>query len=155
MQVLIWSFVQNKMSAFSRSALLFSLVRCIRRQQQFPCLTHIKTAQSTAARGRDVHSFSARYLADRVVHPWTLYQRSLSTEVPDPFMYKQFKTVPYTIYCLTVFSPWYYSFNFFRHHLKKMITHLYPNTPLMKSPKQRKCSSSRSEGFPGHVLQRT
>lgn len=94
------------MSAFSRSALLFSLVRCVRRQQQFPCLTHIKTAQSTAARGRDVHSFSARCLADRVVkHPWTLYQRSLSTEVPDTFMYKQFNTVLYTIYCLTVFSP--------------------------------------------------
>ncbi|XP_056125994.1 G-rich sequence factor 1 [Rhinichthys klamathensis goyatoka] len=72
------------MSAFSRSALLFSLVRSVRRQQQFPCLeTHIKTAQSTAARGRYVHSCSARYLADREFkHPWTLYQRSLSIEAP-------------------------------------------------------------------------
>ncbi|CAM4539599.1 hypothetical protein PO909_025715 [Leuciscus waleckii] len=72
------------MSAFSRSALLFSLVRSIRRQQQFPCLeTHIKTALSTAARGRYVHSCSARYLADREFkHPWTLYQRSLSIEAP-------------------------------------------------------------------------
>ncbi|XP_067294431.1 G-rich sequence factor 1 [Pseudorasbora parva] len=73
------------MSAFSRSALLFSLVRCVRRQQQFPCLetlNHIKTAQVTA-RGRNVHSCSARYLADlEVKHPWTLYQRSLSTEAP-------------------------------------------------------------------------
>ncbi|KAL1274829.1 hypothetical protein QQF64_027643 [Cirrhinus molitorella] len=74
------------MSAFSRSALLLSLVRCIRRQQQFPCvdtLNHIKTAQFTVARGRDVHSCSARYFADREVkHPWTLYQRRLFTEAP-------------------------------------------------------------------------
>ncbi|XP_077087604.1 G-rich sequence factor 1 [Siphateles boraxobius] len=72
------------MPAFSRSALLFSLVRSFRRQQQFSCLeTHVKTAQSTAARGRYVHSSSARYLADREFkHPWTLYQRSLSIEAP-------------------------------------------------------------------------
>ncbi|XP_050964748.1 G-rich sequence factor 1 [Labeo rohita] len=74
------------MSAFSRSTLLLSLVRCIRRQQQFPCLdtlNHIKTAQFTIPRGRDVHSWSARYSADREVkHPWTLYQRRLFSEAP-------------------------------------------------------------------------
>lgn len=67
---------------------MLSLVRCIRRQQRFPCvdnvtLNHIKTAQFTAARGRDVHSWTARYFADREVeHPWTLYQRRLLTEAP-------------------------------------------------------------------------
>ncbi|XP_073695474.1 G-rich sequence factor 1 [Garra rufa] len=74
------------MSAFSKSALLLSVVRCIRRQQRFPCvdtLNHIKTAQFTVARGRDVHSCSARYFADREVkHPWTLSQRRLFSEAP-------------------------------------------------------------------------
>uniref|UniRef100_A0A8C2B924 G-rich RNA sequence binding factor 1 n=1 Tax=Cyprinus carpio TaxID=7962 RepID=A0A8C2B924_CYPCA len=74
------------MSAFSRSALLLSLVRCIRRQQQFPCvetLNPIKTAQFTVARGRGVHSWSARYFADHEIkNPWTLYQRRLFTEAP-------------------------------------------------------------------------
>uniref|UniRef100_A0A671LN32 G-rich RNA sequence binding factor 1 n=1 Tax=Sinocyclocheilus anshuiensis TaxID=1608454 RepID=A0A671LN32_9TELE len=66
------SFVQRKMSAFSRS--------------QFPCVearTQIKTAQFTVARGRDVHSCSARCVADREVqHPWTVCQRRLFTEAP-------------------------------------------------------------------------
>uniref|UniRef100_A0A8C2G643 G-rich RNA sequence binding factor 1 n=1 Tax=Cyprinus carpio TaxID=7962 RepID=A0A8C2G643_CYPCA len=74
------------MCAFRRSALLLSLVRCIRRQQQFPSVdarNQIKTAQFTVARGRDVHSWSARCLADREVqHPWTIYQRRLFTETP-------------------------------------------------------------------------
>lgn len=65
---------------------MLSFVRCIRGQQQFPCvntLSHIKTAQFTVARGRDVHSWTARYFADREVqHPWTLYQRRLFTEAP-------------------------------------------------------------------------
>ncbi|XP_052448243.1 G-rich sequence factor 1-like isoform X1 [Carassius gibelio] len=74
------------MSVLSRSALLLSLVRCVRRHQQFPCVhsrSQTKTAQFTAARGRDVHSWSARCLADRQVqHPWTIYQRTLFTEAP-------------------------------------------------------------------------
>lgn len=77
---------------------MLSLVRCIRRQQQFPCvetLNPIKTAQFTVARGRGVHSWSARYFADHEIkNPWTLYQRRLFTEVPDAFMYRQLSSFP-------------------------------------------------------------
>lgn len=74
------------MSGLSRSALLFSLVRCVRRPPLFPCLetlNHSKTAQFTAARGLGVHSLTARYLADcEAKHPWTLFQRRLCSEAP-------------------------------------------------------------------------
>ncbi|XP_051958968.1 G-rich sequence factor 1-like [Xyrauchen texanus] len=69
------------MSALSRPALLFSLARCMR--QQFSCVDYFRTAQTTAARARHIHSCSARYLANlKAKHSWTSFQRSLSSEAP-------------------------------------------------------------------------
>lgn len=81
-----FNFAQFKMSGLSRSALLFSLVRCVRRSPRFPCLetlNHSKTAQFTSARGLSVHSLTTRYLADcKAKNPWMFSQRSLCSEAP-------------------------------------------------------------------------
>ncbi|XP_056314177.1 G-rich sequence factor 1 [Danio aesculapii] len=74
------------MSGVTRSALLFSLVRRVRRPPRVSCLetlNHSKTAQFTSARGLSVHSLTTRYLADcEAKHQWMLLQRSLCSEAP-------------------------------------------------------------------------
>lgn len=159
------------MSVFSRSSFVLSLFRCVRRQQ-FSCLEsldYIRTAQSTAAaaRTRCSHSWSARCSANyNTKHIWTSYQRNLSSEVSFlcTFFYRGSSNMTHDFLLCYYKSAWHFSPSLtqllwwlviFRHHLKKMSTHLYQNTLLRKRPRRKKCSSSVPRVSHGHVLQKT
>ncbi|TRY84954.1 hypothetical protein DNTS_019030 [Danionella cerebrum] len=74
------------MSVLKRSSFLFHLARFVRGQQRFTCaktLKQIKTAQVAAARGCNVHSWTARCLLfSEGKHPWTLNQKRQYSEAP-------------------------------------------------------------------------